>query len=79
MEFRDRVGLPSWHIPRIWHDDGHSHGKLPDEPTSLSIHVGVDSHDFQPWHFHEIRRVMETKQRARELRDGGTKGDREQP
>jgi hypothetical protein len=37
---------------------------LVDEPASLSIDVGVDSHDFQPWHLHDIRRVMETKRCA---------------
>jgi calcineurin-like phosphoesterase family protein len=70
-----------WHHSSrgVWHLYGHSHGNLPDEPTSLSIDVGVDSHDFQPWHFHEIRKVMETKLRARELRDDVTKGDQERP
>jgi calcineurin-like phosphoesterase family protein len=69
-----------WHQSSrgVWHLYGHSHGNLLDEPTSLSIDVGVDSHDFQPWHFHEIRKIMEAKQRARELRDDGTKDDQEQ-
>jgi calcineurin-like phosphoesterase family protein len=69
-----------WHHSSrgVWHFYGHSHGKLPDDPTSLSIDVGVDSHDFRPWHFHEIRTVMETKRRARELRDEGPKGDQQQ-
>lgn len=60
-----------------WHLYGHSHGNLPDDPTSLSIDVGVDSHDFQPWHFHDIRKVMEAKRRARELDGGGKENDLE--
>ena len=68
-----------WHHSSrgVWNLYGHSHGKLPDDPASLSLDIGVDSHDFQPWHFHEIRRVMEAKRRARELHDGGKRGNHE--
>ena len=31
-----------------WHLYGHSHGRLPESPTSLSMDVGVDIHDFRP-------------------------------
>jgi hypothetical protein len=44
-----------------WHLYGHSHGNLPDTPTSLSMDVGVDTHDFQPWHFDEINLLMTEK------------------
>jgi calcineurin-like phosphoesterase family protein len=49
-----------------WHLYGHSHGNLPDDPLSLSMDVGVDSHDFCPWHFEEIQVVMQVKGIARE-------------
>lgn len=48
-----------------WHLYGHSHGNLPDEPLSLSMDVGVDTHDFRPWHFDEIEAVMRIKGEAR--------------
>jgi hypothetical protein len=52
-----------------WHLYGHSHGNLPDTPTSLSMDVGVDTHDFQPWHFDEINLLMTEKaKRLSELR-----------
>jgi calcineurin-like phosphoesterase family protein len=41
-----------------WHLYGHSHGNLPDTPTSLSMDVGIDTHDFRPWHFDEISTLM---------------------
>jgi calcineurin-like phosphoesterase family protein len=41
-----------------WHLYGHSHGNLPDTPTSLSMDVGVDTHDFRPWHFDEINFLL---------------------
>lgn len=57
---------------RVWHHCargawqlyGHSHGRLPEAPAMLSMDVGVDAHDFRPWHFDEIKAAMETKQRA---------------
>jgi hypothetical protein len=30
----------------------------------LSMDVGVDTHDFRPWHFDEIKAAMEAKQRT---------------
>ena len=44
-----------------WHLYGHSHGKLPAPDTSLSMDVGVDTHDFRPWHFDEIQERMKAK------------------
>jgi calcineurin-like phosphoesterase family protein len=44
-----------------WHLYGHSHGRLPDVPSSCSMDVGVDTHDFCPWHFEEIKSRMGAK------------------
>jgi calcineurin-like phosphoesterase family protein len=54
------------HARGAWHLYGHSHGNLPDEPLSLSLDVGVDVHDFRPWHFDEIQTVMMAKAAKRE-------------
>ncbi len=40
---------------------------LPDDPLSLSMDVGVDSHDFRPWHFDEIQAIMRVKAEAKTL------------
>lgn len=53
------------HAQGAWHLYGHSHGNLPDEPLSLSLDVGVDTHDFRPWHFDEIEAIMKAKAAAR--------------
>ena len=44
-----------------WQLYGHSHGNLPDDPLSLSIDVGVDSHEFCQWHFEEVQVIMKGK------------------
>ena len=54
------------HARGAWHLYGHSHGNLPDDPLALSMDVGVDSHDFRPWHFDEIQVVMKAKADARQ-------------
>jgi len=41
-----------------WHLYGHSHGRLPEDTDTLAMDVGVDSHDFRPWHFDEIAARM---------------------
>jgi len=48
-----------------WHLYGHSHGNLPDTPTSLSMDVGVDTHGFRPWHFDEISTLMAERVKKR--------------
>ena len=53
------------HSRGTWQLYGHSHGNLPDDPLSLSMDVGVDSHDFRPWHFDEIQAVMKVKAEAK--------------
>jgi len=56
-----------WHhsFRGSWHLYGHSHGKLPDDPSALSMDVGVDTHDFRPWHLDKIRSRMEEKVKIR--------------
>lgn len=54
------------HAQGAWHLYGHSHGNLPDEPLALSLDVGVDTHEFRPWHFDEIQSMMQAKAKARE-------------
>jgi calcineurin-like phosphoesterase family protein len=49
-----------------WHLYGHSHGRLPEAPNSLSMEVGVDTHNFRPWHCDEIADIMTKKAEARE-------------
>ena len=54
---------------RVWnhsshsacHLYGHSHGRLTNLDTSLSMDVGVDTHDFRPWHFDEIGDRMKAR------------------
>jgi hypothetical protein len=49
-------------------DRGTSTGILtdvyPDVLRSLSIDVGVDTHDFRPWHYDEIADIMRKKAEA---------------
>ena len=47
---------------------GHSLGKLPHDPLSLPMDVGMDTHDFRLWHVDEIRAVMKIKADAGEQR-----------
>jgi hypothetical protein len=49
-----------------WQLYGHSHGNLPDDPLSLSMDVGIDSHGFCPWHFEEVQAIMKGKSIAGE-------------
>jgi calcineurin-like phosphoesterase family protein len=44
-----------------WHLYGHSHGRLPEDPSALAFDIGVDCHDFRPWSFDEIRERMARK------------------
>jgi calcineurin-like phosphoesterase family protein len=44
-----------------WHLYGHSHCDLYDDPNSLSFDVGVDCHNFTPWHISEVIAKMKTK------------------
>lgn len=44
-----------------WHLYGHSHGTLPDDPNTLSIDVGVDSHGYAPVSYEEIKAIMAKK------------------
>lgn len=55
------------HAQGAWHLYGHSHGNLPDDELSLSLDVGVDVHEFRPWHFDELQTIMQTKAKARDV------------
>ena len=44
-----------------YHLYGHSHGTLPDNPNSLSMDVGVDTHNFYPYSYDEIKQLMAKK------------------
>lgn len=61
------------HSRGTWQLYGHSHGNLPDDPLSLSMDVGVDSHDFRPWHFDEIQAIMKIKAEAKAKHLEGSK------
>ncbi|MCL2660162.1 MAG: metallophosphoesterase [Acidobacteriaceae bacterium] len=53
------------HVQGAWHLYGHSHGNLPDDAQALSLDVGVDGHNYRPWHFEEIQTLMQMKVVAR--------------
>ena len=44
-----------------WSLYGHTHGDLEDLPDSLSFDVGVDSHDFRPISYEEVKAIMAKK------------------
>lgn len=51
-----------WHSHwGVFHAYGHSHGSLPDLPNSRSADVGVDCHEYKPFHFERFVRLMEAK------------------
>jgi len=56
--------LREWHGAwrGSWHLFGHVHGRLNHEPLGFSLDVGVDSHDFRPWHIDEIATLMQTRE-----------------
>jgi len=48
-----------------WYLYGHSHGRLFGYiPNSLSMDVGVDTHEFRPWHYYEIAGAIKRKSEA---------------
>lgn len=57
-----------------WHLYGHSHGTLPDDPTSLSIDVGVDSHGYKPLSFSELHAIMGRKNKFKPVDHHGRPG-----
>jgi calcineurin-like phosphoesterase family protein len=59
MHYAMRVWNASHH--GAWQLYGHSHGTLPDDPTLLSIDVGVDCHGYGPISYEEVAAIMEKK------------------
>ena len=47
-----------------WHLYAHSHGRLHEDPAMLAMDVGVDTHDFRPWHFDDIHAHMQERRSA---------------
>ena len=45
----------------VWNLFGHSHGGLKDDPTTLSLDVGVDVHNYRPVSYDEIKCIMKNK------------------
>ena len=45
----------------VMHLYGHSHGSLADDPHTLSMDVGVDTHSFRPYSMDEVLQVMREK------------------
>lgn len=45
-----------------FHLFGHSHGSLPDDVNSLSFDVGVDSHDYFPISYEQVKQIMSKKE-----------------
>jgi hypothetical protein len=39
---------------------------LLENPLALSRDVGVDTHDYSPWNFEEVRKIMEAKATVKE-------------
>jgi calcineurin-like phosphoesterase family protein len=58
-----------------WQLYGHSHGRLASLDASLSMDVGVDTHDFRSWHFDEIRDQMKVKAASAENYDSKSSCD----
>jgi calcineurin-like phosphoesterase family protein len=44
-----------------YHLYGHSHGELPDDPTSLSFDIGVDCHNYTPINYKDVKSIMQNK------------------
>ena len=69
VKARDQLIVLCHYAMRVWHHSfrgswhlyGHSHGRLADDPLALSMDVGVDTHDFRPWRFEEIKLRMAEK------------------
>lgn len=55
--YAQRVWRNSHH--GAWHLYGHSHGSIPNYHRSMD--VGVDTHQFTPYHFDEVKAYMETQ------------------
>jgi calcineurin-like phosphoesterase family protein len=43
-----------------WNIHGHSHNNL--KPIGKQMDAGVDTHNFKPWSFEEVKEVMRTRE-----------------
>ncbi|MBE9660676.1 metallophosphoesterase [Mucilaginibacter myungsuensis] len=46
---------------KSYHLYGHAHGTLPDDSASFSFDIGVDSHNFYPIDYDEVKLIMNRK------------------
>jgi len=55
--------MRTWHHKEAgnWQLYGHSHGQLPDDSLTLSLDVGVDTHNFLPYSLDELVEIMNKK------------------
>jgi calcineurin-like phosphoesterase family protein len=60
-------GMRTWHhdLHGVWHLYGHSHDRLP--PFGKSFDIGVDSWDFKPLSFIEVKAEMDKRDIAKGL------------
>jgi len=58
MVVLSHYAFETWHDMRkgSWHLHGHSHGQLTKKPKRLDL--GVDTHDFRPWSWDEVKQSM---------------------
>jgi calcineurin-like phosphoesterase family protein len=64
---------------RVWNRSNrgswHLYGRLAEASNSLSMDVGVDTRDFRPWRFDEIKELMTDRAKAINLcQDSGRAG-----
>jgi len=50
-----------WSYRGTFHLYGHSHGELPDLADARSFDIGVDTHNFYPLSYQEVKAIMMTK------------------
>jgi len=61
--FLNHYPMKSWDRSHhgSWQLFGHVHGGLADDPGSLQVDVGVDTHNFRPWSFEQLQSFMDEK------------------
>ena len=61
----DHYAMRTWNKSHYgsWHLHGHSHGKLEEISGKLSFDIGVDTHNFFPWSYAEVKEKMLLKEK----------------